>query len=58
MAVPSRRGVAAEMLGGCMEMVTTETGTTGDGSIMVGGGRLWVPGLAPSPAPLPPGRTP
>lgn len=32
----SSPGVAAEMLGGCMEMVAMETGTTGDGGIMGG----------------------
>lgn len=45
----SSPGVAAEMLGGCVEMVAMETGTTGDGSIM--GGRLRVPRVAPNLAP-------
>lgn len=42
-----------------MEMVTMETGTTGDGGDVGGGGerRLRVPGVAPSPAPLQPGCT-
>lgn len=52
MAVPSRRGVAAEMLGGCTEMVTTETGTTGDGSIM-GGGEAVGAWAGPEPGPAP-----
>lgn len=43
------RGEAAEMLGGCVEMVTMETGTTGDAGIEAG--RLQVPGVAPSRTP-------